>query len=105
MSDSFDGEIGAGSAPERKHELELARLLRAAASGSPAPRVMLARPPPIFVRMTGARVDDVVEDDREAPLDVRAGDLFEAVGAGGAERHGDVVAAHALLWCPEHRRR
>jgi hypothetical protein len=28
-------------------------------------------------------VDDVVEDDREAAVDVRAGDLLEAVGPGG----------------------
>ena len=53
MSDSLLGVIGAGSAPERRTSSSF-RASWSCFSGSPAPIVMLARPPPIFVLMTGA---------------------------------------------------
>ncbi|GAF92686.1 unnamed protein product, partial [marine sediment metagenome] len=55
MSDSFDGVIGAGSAPERSTISSFSAFF-SWVSGSPAPIVMLARPPPIFDLMTGAEL-------------------------------------------------
>ena len=55
--------------------------------------------------MTGAESIDVVEDDREAAVDVRAGDLLEAIGAGGAERERDVVLPEVLLVLADAARR
>jgi hypothetical protein len=46
---------------------------------------MLARPPPIRSRMTGAEPDLAVEDDREPPTDVLRGDVLEDLTASRLE--------------------
>src|SRR3984957_6667608 len=53
MSDSLLGEMGAGSAPERSTSSSCLASC-SCFSWSPAPIVMVALPPPIFVLMTGA---------------------------------------------------
>lgn len=53
MRCSFDGVIGAGSAPERKTSSSW-RASASCLSASPEPIVMLAWPPAIFDRMRGA---------------------------------------------------
>ena len=53
MRCSFEGLMGAGSAPERSTSSSL-RLSSSCFCGSLAPMVMVARPPPIFDRMRGA---------------------------------------------------
>ena len=73
MSDSFDGEMGAGNAPLLKHELELLRLRELHLGIALAERD--ARVPAADLSPCGCdgkRIDDVIEDDREAPLHVRA---------------------------------
>ena len=49
------------------------------------------------------RVDEVVEDDCEPPVDVGAGDLLEAIGARRRERQRDVVLPEVLLVLPRAR--
>jgi len=55
MLDSFEGLIGAGSAPERRSDSSVLARARTI-SGSPPPIVIEARPPEILLRMTGAEL-------------------------------------------------
>ena len=101
MRCSFDGEIGAGSAPERSTSSSL-RASSSCDSVSPEPSVICACPPAILRLDDGRGLDLAVEDDGEAALDVGAGDLLEAVAARRGERERRRTTRRAR--CPLIRR-
>ena len=87
MSDSLLGVMGAGSAPDRSTSsscLRVVELLLGVARAHRDGGLAAAD-----LRLDdGRRVDDVVEDDGEAAVDVGARDLLEAIGARRARRTG-----------------